>query len=144
MLTALRTATVTPVVDNQGDRKAIGEDIRDRRRALGLNHSELAALAKVDRSRVTKAEKGDESLRDSTIGAIHRALSDLEQEMGMDLPSRVVAPNAPHVIRFVVEGVYGAKALVVEGPVENIAELEAAVDRIMRRLQAGANDAEGK
>jgi transcriptional regulator with XRE-family HTH domain len=125
-----------------------GADIQRRRLTIGMSVAALAKAAGVDRGRLAALEAG-EKVRDTTLAAVVRTLDDLEHEMGMDLPSRVEPVAAeeqkPNVIRFVVEGVYGAKALVVEGPVENIAELEAAVDRIMRRLQAGAggNDASG-
>ena len=62
-----------------------------------------------------------------------------EHEMGMDMPSQVQPTPAadPGFVRIKVENVYGARALIVEGPVGDLAELEAAVDRIMRRLGEG-------
>ena len=117
------TPTLAPVSD--------GEAVQERRTRLGLSVSELARRAHVDRGRLTALEAG-ETVRDSTLGAVEHALDKLEQELGMNDPD---TPSG--VVRFVVRGVYGAEALVVEGPVENIAALEASVDRIMRRLRNG-------
>jgi hypothetical protein len=97
-----------------------------------MSVSALAKRAGVDRGSLAAFEAGG-SVRDTTVAAIDKTLSDLEHEMGMDEPSQVTTPD-PGFIRFRVEGVYGARALVVEGPVGNLPELEAAVDRIMKRL----------
>lgn len=119
--------------------------MRQRRTAMGLSVKALAEHAGVDRGRLAVLEEGG-NVRLTTVSAVLRALDDLEHEMGMDVPSVVEAPAAsddqptPGFIRFKVDGVYGARALVVEGPVENIAELEAAVDRILRRM---AGEGEG-
>ncbi len=122
-----------------------GEDIHRRRLAIGISVAELARRAGIDRGRLSALEAG-EKVRDTTLAAVVRTLADLEHELGMNEPSQVVpakvAAERPNVIRFEVQGVYGAKALVVEGPVENIAELEAAVDRIMRRLAGEQGQAE--
>ena len=121
--------------------ESAGAGIQRRRLEIGISVAELARRAGVDRGRLTALENG-ERVRDTTLAAVTRALADLEHELGMDVPSVVEAPTAaaPSMIRFTVEGVYGAKALVVEGPVENIAELEAAVDKIMRRLAGEQGD----
>ena len=126
--------------------ESAGAGIQRRRLEIGISVAELARRAGVDRGRLTALENG-ERVRDTTLAAVTRALADLEHELGMDVPS-VVAEQAPApaspMIRFTVEGVYGAKALVVEGPVENIAELEAAVDKIMRRLAGEQGDTPSK
>lgn len=118
----LRLAGVT--TDSAGERK------RDRRLLLGLSVSALAKRAGVDRATLKRVEADDPDVRDTSVVAIERALTELEQEMGMDDPD-----GDSSVVRFTVRGVYGAESLVVEGPVENIAELERSVDRIMRRLR---------
>lgn len=118
-----------------------GEQFKARRTAIGMSVSALAKRAGVDRGSLSHLEEG-RSVRDTTVAQIERTLTELEHELGMDVPTVVAPigkPETPAMIRFTVEGVYGAKALVVEGPVENVAELEAAVDRIMRRL-AGENE----
>lgn len=114
-----------------------GHDIHQRRVAIGISVAELARRAGVDRGRLAALEAG-ENVRDTTLAAVIRALADLEHELGMDMPSQVAAIPAAeekaNVMRVEVQGVYGAKALVFEAPVENLAELEAMVDRVMRRL----------
>lgn len=123
--------------------ESAGANIQRRRLEIGISVAGLAKRAGVDRGRLAALEAG-ERVRDTTLAAVTRALADLEHELGMDEPSVVQAPTpegdtAPGFIRFKVEGVYGAKALVVEGPVENLAELEEMVDRVMRRLAGQEN-----
>lgn len=132
-------ASVPPVTDASS-----GADIQRRRLAIGMSVAELAKRASVDRGRLSALERGDK-VRDTTLAAVVRALSDIEHELGMDEPSQVVpveaAPTpAPHMVRIEVDGVYGAKALVVEGPVDDLPALEAAVDRILRRLAGEATE----
>lgn len=123
-----------------------GADVQRRRLAIGMSVAELAKRASVDRGRLSALERG-EKVRDTTLAAVVRALTDLEHELGMDVPSQVAQveaapqePAAPHMVRIEVDGVYGAKALVVEGPVEDLPALEAAVDRILRRLAGEATE----
>lgn len=131
--------TVGVMSDTAGDR------YKARRTAIGLSVSALAKRAHVDRGSLTALEQG-QPVRDTTLAAIEKALAELEHELGMDEPSAVslVSPEPvaekPHTIRFEVQGVYGAKALIVEGPVDDLPALEAAVDRIMRRLAEGADE----
>lgn len=112
-----------------------GANVKRRRTAMGMSVNSLAKRAGVDRGSLTTLEAGG-SVRDTTVAAVERTLSELEHEMGMDVPSQVaeVAPEKPSVIRVEVQGVYGAKALVFEAPPENLAELEDMVDRVLRRL----------
>ena len=120
-----------------------GAHFRDRRTAIGLSVLALARRANVDRGSLAALEAGKD-VRDTTIAQVDRTLTEIEHELGMDAPTQVAEPQQAGgpTIRFVVEGVYGAKALVVEGPVDNLPELEAAVDRIMRRLAGDARTAE--
>lgn len=116
------------------------ESFRQRRDRLHMNQDEVAAEAGMNRDTVGAIEAGKGSA--SKRRDLDEALTRLEAEA--NLPplaenARVEEVSKPaeseHLIRFKVEGVYGAKALIVKGPVENLSELEAAVDRIMRRLQ---------
>lgn len=115
------------------------EDIEARRVQLGWSVSDLAERASVDRGRLAKFLRGEVAPRPAWIGAVEKALSTVEDG------GETTEPHRSGLVRFTVEGVYGAKALVVEGPVGNIPELEAAVDRIMRRVQGetGPADNEG-
>lgn len=118
-------AGMTEAGGPQGD----GARFRARRLKLGLSVQALAKRAHIDRDTLKRLEEGREGVRELTVTAIDRTLTDLEQEIGMGDPD----PES-NVVRFTVRGVYGAEAIVVEGPVANIADLEASVDRIMRRL----------
>jgi len=124
----------------------VGSEFRERRLRLKMTQEEVAVEADLNRDTVSAIEAGKGGLKSRR--QLDDALTRLEDEGG--LPPLTVAesdeiprsaPTEPEtsrtpvpMIRFTVEGVYGAKALVVEGPVENLPELEEAVDRIMRRL----------
>lgn len=114
--------------------KERGKRITQRHEKLGISASALAKRASIDRATLGRVESGANGVRRMTVTAVEMALDQLEQELGMDDPE-----PEPKVVRFVVKGVYGAESLVVEGPVENIAELERSVDRIMRRLRDGGD-----
>jgi transcriptional regulator with XRE-family HTH domain len=130
----LMASTVEPLrlASVSKDRGVSGADLQQRREALGLSVSALAKRAGVDRATLDRVEGDAEGVRGVTRKAVERTLVELEAEIGMDDPTP--EPESK-VVRFVVRGVYGAEALVVEGPVESIAELERSVDRIMRRLR---------
>jgi transcriptional regulator with XRE-family HTH domain len=134
----MATRTETPrlsAVADEGRQQSMGERLKERRLALGLSRVRLANRAHIDRDTLRNLEEGHDGVRETTVVLVDRALNELEEEMGMNDPE-----ENGHVVRFVVRGVYGADALIVEGPVENIAELEASVDRIMRRLRRGEDD----
>lgn len=140
----MQSATSTPrltgvTVGGQPER---GLRIRERREALAMDKAPLADLAQVYRATLDRIEKGTANVRESSFRAVEQALDRLETEAGVSVaPDEEDAPNGGNVVRFVVKGVYGVESLVVEGPVENIAELEASVDRIMRRLRDNGDDA---
>lgn len=136
----MATRTETPrlsAVADEGEQESVGGRFEQRRLALGLSRSALAERAGIYRETLKKLEEGHDGIRETTIATVDRALNDLEQEIGMNDPEK-----NEHVVRFVVHGVYGVDALIVEGPVENIAELEASVDRIMRRLRGSGAEAQ--
>lgn len=110
-----------------------GAAVRTRRERLGMSKAALAKLAGVDRGKLQRFEDGEDTPSARWIAGIERALDDFEAETGHDQAE----PEKPSMIRVEVQGVYGAKALVVEAPPENLPELEAMVDRIMRNLQDG-------
>lgn len=130
-----------PVVTEQ---TGPGVRLRARREALGLTGTALAKLAEVSREHLSAIESGHKTPTTEWVRRVERALDNYAHETGQDEPeSEAPAPaTSPGLIRFKVEGVYGAKALVVEGPVENLAELEEMVDRVMRRLagESGTTD----
>lgn len=125
--------TVMAVVDDErGDRLAVGAEYRDRRNRLGLGKEELAKAAGVDPSRILKVERGDTSVRETTVSLIGQALERLEHEMSMDLPSQVKSLGEPSedLVEFEIEGNFGVRA-VVKGPVRDLDALEGVVARII-------------
>lgn len=107
-----------------------GQRITERRERLKLNKSELMRESGVHRDTIADIE-GGKGFQAATLAKIEEALTRLEAEAGIGAPAK---PESG-VVRFRVEGVYGAEALVVEGSIDNLAELEASVDRIMRRIE---------
>lgn len=138
MSSAVSVGRFLPVdSDELGD---TGARIRARRKSLGLQAGRLAALAEVNREHLSAVENGHKRPTDEWVRRVELAMDEWARETGQE-PTEPVEPATPahgRMIKFTVEGVYGAKALVVEGPVENLAELEDMVDRVMRRL-AGDN-----
>lgn len=116
-----------------------GEQVRARRIRLGMGVKPLAIRAGVDRGTLAALEAGDERVQEITFTKVQRALDELEEEMGIEGPSPVAIPDrdpaSPGLIRFEVKGAYGFDAIVVEGPVENVDELVASVEKIMRGIR---------
>lgn len=115
-----------------------GARITERRERLHLNKSELAKESGVHRDTLTDIEAG-KGFQAATLQKIEDTLTRLEAEAGIGVTPR----ESAGIVRYSVKGVYGAEALVVEGPVANIVELEASVDRIMRRIQ-GQSERDGE
>lgn len=132
------------------DWTTVGSEFRERRMRLNLNQDELAAAAGVHRDTVSAIELGQGSPR--TRKSLDETLSRMEAEAGLPpltvaqdpAPDQKMQHPAPGVVRVTVEGVYGAKALIVEAPPENLPELEAMVDRIMRNLRGDEGTVEPK
>ena len=79
---------------------------------------------------------------DLPLGKVTRALHRSEAEAGIAVGAPIEGTNSTGLVRFTVKGVYGVEAVVLEGPVDNIAELEASLDRIMRRVAGRSGPAE--
>lgn len=107
----------------------VGKAIKARRVALGVTVKALAEKAGVDRGRLAAIEDGA-AARASTIGAIEAALSRLEEEM-----SGPYDQEQHGLVTFRMSGDFGVD-VVVQGPVENLAELEQSVDRLIQRMRA--------
>lgn len=119
----LEGATFAPVEADEGDQ------IRQRREALGMGIAQLADRAGVDRGRLSKIEKGAEA-RGTTLSAIKRALDQLEEETSGPYDEQ----HEEHTVTFRMSGNFGVD-VTVEGPVENLAELEASVGRLLQRMR---------
>lgn len=133
----MATEAEMPTLNGMGKREDVEKGVRfkERRIRLGMSVAALAKRAGVDRGTLTRLEAGRDGAHDATLGQIERALAELEEATGVEDPD-----SPAGVVRFVVRGVYGADSLIVEGPVESIAELERSVDRIMRRLRDSGED----
>jgi transcriptional regulator with XRE-family HTH domain len=114
-------------------RTSSGRDVAARRDRIGMTIRELAESAGVSRDTLSDWEHGKRNPQSETVERVLAELDRLEEEMGITAPPGHA--TAPGMVRFEVTGVYGADALVVEGPIESIAELEASIDRIMRGVQ---------
>lgn len=105
-----------------------GDRIRVRREALGITKQALAAKAGIDRGRLSEIERGANA-RPTTIAVIDRALAELEEEMSGPYDSE-------HTVTFRMSGNFGVD-VTVQGPVENLSELEESVGRLLQRMRNG-------
>ena len=102
-----------------------------RRERNGIPISELAKKVGVTREQLGKILRG-EVPGSRALGKIERVLDELDEEAGIGV-QKADAPNGNGgLVKFTISGVYGAAEVIVEGPVENMAELQAAVDRLLR------------
>lgn len=119
------------------DDEVRGQSIDRRARALGIfTTREFERMTervgrRVPRASIKKAIGGVAS--DAIFDRVEAALDRLEEETEPEMPE----DPGPNLIRMRVEGVYGAKSLILEGSPENQAQLEAMVDRIMWNLRHG-------
>lgn len=114
-----------------------GEAIRAERQELGLTVKALADRAGVDRGRLAKIEAG-EPYRDSTLGAIRRALTEFREEISGPYDES----RGEHTVTFRMSGNFGVD-VTVSGPVENLAELEASVGRLLQRMRNNPDEGGG-
>jgi transcriptional regulator with XRE-family HTH domain len=111
---------------------------RARRERLGASQGDVADEAGVNRDTVSAVEHDQASARSRRL--VMDTLTRLEEEAGLPpygepLVERVApVEGAAGLLRVEVPGLHGARALVVEGPVDNPEALAAAVEAIMRRL----------
>ena len=85
----------------------------------------------VSRAAIMKAGQGKAS--DGTYARLEAALDKIEHEMtseAEELAEAVVTEAG--MVTFDLRGVFGAESVTVKGPVKNLAELEAAVEKLLR------------
>ena len=110
-----------------------GYSIRRRREALGIFADREFERAtdrvgfRVPRASIAKAEAGVAS--DQIYSRLEMALDRLEEETGQN----DAEPESRHVT-FRISGNFGVD-VIVDGPVENIAELEASVEKLIGKLR---------
>ena len=131
MAVAGGAARFSAVNQDESDTQAegAGAGIMARRIRLGMSVKALAEQSHVDRGRLTALEKGDPTVRQSTIGAVTATLDRLEQEMGLE-----PATGSGDTVEFHVGGNFGVD-VVVKGPVRDLAALEASVARLIAQMQ---------
>jgi DNA-binding XRE family transcriptional regulator len=113
-----------------------GDQFRERRDRLGITQDILAEEAGLSRDTVRHVEQdraGKTSRR-----RVDEALTRLEVEArgeGAAVATDAGHREPPHLIEFEVTGDFGVR-VVVKGPVENAAELEASVARLIRDMKS--------
>lgn len=115
-----------------------GDRFRERRIRLNLTQDELAAEAGIkSRDTVRAVEQGHGSA--PSRRRLDEALTKLEiegrGEAATSDEDAAETPAHPHLIEFEVTGDFGVR-VVVKGPVENAAELEASVARLIRDMKS--------
>ena len=106
------------------------QELARRRERNGVAINELAKMVGLTREQLGKILRG-EVPGSRSLGKIERALEELEEEAGQHV-SELRNGNGSNLVKFTIHGVYGAAEVIVEGPIENMAELQAAVDRLLR------------
>lgn len=109
-----------------------GEAIRRRRYEFGITSvRQFAEATGVDRHAIGRAEAGNGS--EATYERLERWLDKFAEETGSDLPEQ------HGLITIKIAGNFGVTAT-IQGPVENLAELEDAAARLVREMRAGGDD----
>lgn len=128
---AVREQAELPLVADEEER---GQRVKARMDRMGISARALSDESGVYRSTLKRAIEGESGVRAATFAAIEATLDRLEEEMGIGAP----VPEEPaeaDFIEFRVEGLYGAKSVVVKGPVRDRDALLEAVERLMRGAQ---------
>lgn len=123
------TLTVDPVAAEALSR---GARIRARRLRMGIGDREFAELSGMSRTTLKKVENDDPSARETSYAIAENALDAKAEEMGH-------SQDDTGLVRYEVN-IDGVTAIVVQGPVESIEEIEASVARIMKQLAAEGRD----
>lgn len=139
MLAVSEATSVALVTEGAGQR------IAERRTRLGLSVSALARAAGVDRGRLAKIEDGTAAnVRPATIGAIDRALDEIEAQREAPLPEgvRPIGDPADDLYEVAIED--GTRRVVVKGrprDAQERREIEQAAVRLLREAEADARRA---
>lgn len=128
-------ADLRDVSADAGDAEDRGAKIKARIDALGITDRQWHERTGIARQTLAKAIRNEPQVRPGTYTAIEAELDKMERAVSGEPVATQQKPPPAGVVRVTVEGVYGAKALIVEAPPENLAELEEMVDRIMRNLR---------
>lgn len=105
-----------------------GAAIQARLQALGIGDREFQRETKIDRKTLNRAIANDPAVRESTYLAIEVALDRLERRS-----QGGVAVSERDLVTFRLSGNFGVE-VTVQGPVSDMEALEAAVERLLRRM----------
>lgn len=108
-----------------------GQAIRARLDAIGISEREFEERSGINRQTLARAIKDDPKVKPTTYLAIEAWLDRREE-------SHRGLPEAPHIVTFRLTGNFGVD-VVVSGPVENLPELEASVERLIRGMGQSSN-----
>ena len=108
--------------------------IKARRNRLGMSLRDLEKESGVNRATITSVEQGDKNVRPASVKAITAALDRLEAEI-----SGPYDDDASRIVTFRLQGNFGVD-VTLQGPVDNLDELEASVTRLLKSM----GDASGK
>lgn len=95
----------------------------------------------MDRGAVGRALADNASTSDQTFDRLEGTLDRLEHEHGYGGPDAVLSTPGG-LMEFEVTGDFGVR-VIVKGPVENAAELEASVARLIRDIRAAGEPEDG-
>lgn len=112
----------------EGDR-GTGAQIRARRERHGISQQALAEMAHVSRTTLRALEDGRVSPQGSTVGKVLAALDAFEEEAGATLIRE--EPSGVVTYRLNRSGI----EVTLQGPVDNIPELEASIERLLSKLE---------
>lgn len=136
MLATQEATSVAAVTEEAGGR------IAERRTRLGLSVSALARAAGVDRGRLAKIEDGTAAkVRPATIGAIERALDELEaakREAPLPEGVRPIGDPADDLYEVAIED--GTRRVVVKGRPKDARERQEIAETAMRLLREAEAD----
>jgi len=97
-----------------------GSALKRHREKMGVGVQELATRAGVERSSVTRAEKGEAS--DTMFGKLERAIVAMAEEMDVDLSA------GSDVVELVLES--SRRIVRVRGPIADLPEMERSLARL--------------
>lgn len=127
------THAVTPTSLGRVSDESRGAAVRARREHLGMDVIGLAKLAKVDRGKLARFERGEDLPKEPWINRVERALEAFEVDNGHE-PGE--GAKAAEPIRLTFHDVYGIGEIIAEGPADRPDELVAAVAKLLADIRA--------
>lgn len=136
-MAASDTAAKLSTMDTEAVGASRGRRIKERAEALGLGPTELAKLTGWGRTTIHKVYDGIEPVRESTLTSIETVLAAVEREHGHVPEGEELPPGASsNLVTFRLAGDWNVE-VTVQGPIENIDELQAAAGRLIREIREG-------